>query len=102
MRWMSNKNRCGCAESGSCRIAWSPQREKFDRFAYAKASGQIGGTIVLHMRHFRELLELLHPDSLTEDDIDSGEVALSSAQETISWFHFERWHGPYFEVSQRC
>ena len=51
------------------------------------------------MRHFRILLEILHPQGLSEDDVDSGEVALHSLQGTISWIAFQRWHEPYFEAS---
>jgi hypothetical protein len=97
MHWVSSKHGCGCARSGNCRIAWSRQREIFDGFVDTSTPGMQ----VMHMRNFRELLKLLHPDSLSEDDIDSGEVALNSVQGTISWFHFEKWHGPYFEEKRQ-
>ena len=52
----------------------------------------------LNMQYFRELLQKIHPENLTEDDIDSGEVALHSAAGVVTWSAFEKWHTPYFEV----
>ena len=100
MRWLSNRDRCGCVDSGSCRIVWSENRAVFDglvdKTAYQEETIQ---EEALHMRYFRKLLQILHPHNLSEDDIDSGEVALHSAQGTITWSLFEKWHKPYFEVS---
>lgn len=104
MRWDPNRDRCGCALSGRCRAAWSKTRAVFDRLVDALAPANHRGAKseeVLHMRHFRILLEILHPQGLSEDDVDSGEVALHSLQGTISWIAFQRWHEPYFEEKRR-
>lgn len=105
VKWDPHKDKCGCAVSGRCRAIWSQNRLVFDRMVDhltpASVSRHRGNTWeeVLHMRDFRTLLEILHPNNLSEDDIDSGEVALHSSRGTISWFDFEKWHNPYFEVS---
>jgi hypothetical protein len=62
------------------------------------AGGENRGLPSLHISRLRELLQLLHPDSLSEDDIDSGEVALYSLHGKLTWFQFEQWHEPYFKV----
>jgi hypothetical protein len=54
------------------------------------------------MRLFKELLQAIHPEGLSEDAIDSGEVALHSRVGTITWAAFQKWHNPYFEDVRRA
>ena len=99
VRWVPNQDRCGCAESGSCRATWSNERSVFDKFVN-ESTRNPGKEEILDMQDFRELLQTLHPEKLSEDDIDSGEVALHSVTGQVTWPLFEKWHTPYFEVSQ--
>ena len=100
---MPSYDRCGCAESGSCSAAWSWERSIFDNFVTQTTTSPNKVTDgVLDMRHFKELLQVMHPEGLSEDDIDSGEVALHSRAGTITWAAFQKWHNPYFEVITSC
>jgi len=99
-RWTVSQNRCGCADSGRCRVVYSSERGLFDSLV-DRSNVQVTSSEnkeTISMQFFRELLKLLHPEGLSEDDIDSGEVALHSVAGSISWTAFEKWHTPYFEV----
>ena len=99
MRWLPAST-CECARSGACCILWSQTRATFDALVDMKVPGHEGDGQSLHMRYFRELLLLLHPEGLSEDDIDSGEVALHSASHTITWVQFEKWHSSRFKMNR--
>lgn len=55
----------------------------------------------LNMQQFRNLLVVIHPEGVTEEDVDGGEVALHSRAGAITWPAFESWHAPYFEEKRR-
>lgn len=99
--WKHHEDICACARSGSCRIRWSRTRAVFDGLVAVTAGGENRGLPSLHISRLRELLQLLHPDSLSEDDIDSGEVALYSLHGKLTWFQFEQWHEPYFKEKEQ-
>lgn len=102
-RWTVSQNRCGCADSGRCRVVYSSERGIFDSLV-DRSNVQVTSSEnkeTISMQFFRELLKLLHPEGLSEDDIDSGEVALHSVAGSISWTAFEKWHTPYFEEKRR-
>lgn len=104
IRWMPSCDRCGCAESGSCSAAWSWERSIFDNFVTQTTASPHKCVTdgVLDMRLFKELLQAIHPEGLSEDAIDSGEVALHSRVGTITWAAFQKWHNPYFEDVRRA
>lgn len=100
MRWEPRRHVCECAQSGSCQIMWSQTRNAFDKLAEATTCGPTSAAQMLHMRHFRELLSILHPGEISEDDIDSGEVALHSTSDLVTWDQFLKWYDPYFKSRQ--
>lgn len=98
VRWVPKRDKCGCVQSGECRAAWSRERAIFDGLIdqttmYQKSTKEES----LSMQHFREALATIHPEGLSEDDIDSGEVALHSRAGRVTWPVFERWHRSHFE-----
>lgn len=96
VRWKPKQDRCDCADSGHCRILWTPDRAIFDQLS--DQTNAVPPSIeTVDMTHFRHLLQLLHPDGLGDDDYDAGEVALHSDSGRITWEEFERWHTPYFD-----
>ncbi|EGB03415.1 hypothetical protein AURANDRAFT_72734 [Aureococcus anophagefferens] len=85
-RWTVSQNRCGCADSGRCRVVYSSERGIFDSLV-DRSNVQVTSSEnkeTISMQFFRELLKLLHPEGLSEDDIDSGEVALHSGHSPMS------------------
>mmetsp|Transcript_31055 Transcript_31055/g.96074 ORF Transcript_31055/g.96074 Transcript_31055/m.96074 type:complete len:170 (+) Transcript_31055:1792-2301(+) len=101
VRWTPKQDQCGCLQSGGCGAAWSRERAIFDNLVDETASGDKSAE-ALSMRHFRRLVNMLHPEGITEDDIDSGEISLHSRSGNVTWPAFEKWHRPYFEEVSRA
>lgn len=102
VRWKPSRDRCDCLDSGRCRIAWSPERDAFDRLSDETNLEPVVVETIDINRHFRRLLDILQPDgTLTEEDYDAGEVALQIAGGTTTWDLFDRWYTPYFAEKAR-
>ncbi|KAJ8602483.1 hypothetical protein CTAYLR_001214 [Chrysophaeum taylorii] len=100
LRWKPRVDRCDCLESGNCRAVWTEARAAFDKLA--DATNPVPQPVeTIDARHFRTLLRTLHPEGLSDEDYDAGEVALHSSSGKITWALFERWHTPYFDDKRK-